>query len=213
MIRTIVFAATKGGVGKTTLSSALAVRAAQDSKRVAMIDLDPQGSLRAWWGRRGEVENPRIFSGVDTVQEAAEVLEMDGWDWLIVDTPPSMLNTIEPAIEAADLVVIPVKPSAFDLEAVDPVTEICQELGKPYVMVVNDAEPRWKLTQTVTEVVKAMGHKVLSTIVMHRQPYVAAVTVGKSGPEVERDAKKQAASEIDGIWAEIKRHVAKAKRG
>ena len=35
---------TKGGVGKTTLASALAVRAAKDSPRVAMVDLDPQRS-------------------------------------------------------------------------------------------------------------------------------------------------------------------------
>ena len=49
----IVLCATKGGVGKTTLASALAVRAAEESKRVALIDLDSQPSLSGWWDRRG----------------------------------------------------------------------------------------------------------------------------------------------------------------
>ena len=44
---------TKGGVGKTTLTTALAVRAAQESERVAVVDFDPQGSLANWWDRRG----------------------------------------------------------------------------------------------------------------------------------------------------------------
>ena len=48
----------KGGTGKTTLASALSVRAAKDSKRVAMVDLDPQKSLIAWWQRRGKTDKP-----------------------------------------------------------------------------------------------------------------------------------------------------------
>ena len=60
---------TKGGVGKTTLASALAVRAAKESKRVAMVDLDPQGSLAAWWKRRGGSENPKIFAHIRSFSE------------------------------------------------------------------------------------------------------------------------------------------------
>jgi chromosome partitioning protein len=60
---TIAVASSKGGTGKTTLSAALAVRAAKDGKRVAMADLDPQKSLVQWWRRRGGTDNPRIFNG------------------------------------------------------------------------------------------------------------------------------------------------------
>ena len=52
-MRVVVLAAVKGGVGKTTLASCLAVRAAEESKRVALVDLDPQESLVGWWERRG----------------------------------------------------------------------------------------------------------------------------------------------------------------
>jgi chromosome partitioning protein len=64
---------TQGGVGKTTLASALAVRAAKDSPRVAMVDLDPQRSLVEWWQRRGSTENPTIFEGADSPVDRRQV--------------------------------------------------------------------------------------------------------------------------------------------
>jgi Mrp family chromosome partitioning ATPase len=62
-MRVITIASTKGGVGKTTLASALAVRASTESPRVAMVDLCPIGSLAPWRWRRGKCSNPEIFTG------------------------------------------------------------------------------------------------------------------------------------------------------
>src|SRR5690349_2786294 len=88
----------KGGVGKTTLASALAVRAAEDSPRIALVDFDPQGSLTAWSRRReahGDGDpNPCLFrdpTEPDRLPDPAsvrEALERDGWDWCILDSPP-----------------------------------------------------------------------------------------------------------------------------
>ena len=69
----VTLAGTKGGTGKTTLGSALAVRAAEDSGKVALIDLDPQESLSSWWTRRGETKNPKLFE-IDATTEAIELL-------------------------------------------------------------------------------------------------------------------------------------------
>ena len=74
-MRVITIASSKGGVGKTTLASALAIKAAIESATVGMVDLDPLGSLAAWWARRGRTENPEIFTGADTATEAVEKLE------------------------------------------------------------------------------------------------------------------------------------------
>src|ERR1700704_2276073 len=106
-MRVISVTSGKGGVGKTSLASALAVRAARESKRVAMVDLDPLGSLADWWKRRGRSENPEIFTGADTASDAVEALRLDGWDWVFIDTPPAFIATMQDAIESADLALIP----------------------------------------------------------------------------------------------------------
>ena len=202
-MKTITLAATKGGVGKSTLASAFAVTAATDGGMVGMLDQDPQASLTGWWARRGEVDNPRIYSGASTIAEAAETLGRHGLDWLIIDTGPGLLRAIEPAIAAADLIVVPVKPSAFDLEAVDPVLEVIAELGKPYLMVLNEIDPRApKMAISARAYLQDCGHAVAQQAIAQRMPYRAALTLGKSGPEVERDGK--CAEEIRALWAEVK---------
>jgi chromosome partitioning protein len=208
-MKTITLAATKGGVGKSTLASAFAVVAAADGGMVGMLDLDPQASLTGWWARRGEVDNPRVYSGASTVAEAAETLKTYGIDWLIIDTGPGLLRAIEPAIAASDLIVVPIKPSAFDLEAVDPILEVINDLRKPYLMVLNEIDPRApKMSNSAREYLRESGHLVAVQAVAQRMPYRAALTLGKSGPEVERDGK--CAEEIRSLWAEVKILAAKA---
>src|SRR5262249_9389425 len=105
-LRVVTLASTKGGVGKTTLASALAVRAAEDSRRVALLERDPQESLASWWIRRGKVKNPKLFE-VDATAEAIELLVSEGWEWIFIDTGPARIELIEPGIAVADLVLIP----------------------------------------------------------------------------------------------------------
>src|SRR5262249_38177110 len=111
-LRVVTLANTKGGVGKTTLASALAVRAAEECRRVALLDLDPQESLASWWTRRGKVKNPKLFE-VDATAEAIELLVSKGWQWVFIDTGPARIDLIEPGIAVADLVLIPMRPSAL----------------------------------------------------------------------------------------------------
>ena len=96
-LRVVTFANVKGGVGKSTLCSALAVRATRESKRVALLDLDPQESLASWWTRRGRTRNPKLHE-VDATTEAIEMLISEGWEWVFIDTGPAKIDLIEPGI-------------------------------------------------------------------------------------------------------------------
>lgn len=207
-MRVIVLAATKGGVGKTTLSAALAVRASQESKRVALIDADPQNSLERWWELRGEPDNPQIMS-VGCSAEGIGLLLAEGWEWVIVDTPPGLVTTIGEAISQADFVLIPTRASAVDVEAIDHVVELCESYEKPFAFILNAVEPNWKLTKTASEFLSEIG-PVLDQQIAYRRAYIAAMTAGKSGPEVERG--ESSAQEIDAVWAAIKKRVAKAAK-
>jgi chromosome partitioning protein len=199
-MRVIAVAATKGGVGKTTIASALAVRAAEDNKRVALLDLDPQESLASWWDRR-KSENPKLFE-VDATTEAIDLLTAEGWDFVFIDTPPAKIELVEGGIAVADLVLIPCRPSALDIEQADIAVELCEAHGKPYAFVLNHAAPAWKLTKSSIEFLKFGGRTVLEPPLTFRQAYMAAMTVGKSGPEVEKDGAARA--EIDALWTAVK---------
>ncbi|HRN87906.1 MAG TPA: ParA family protein [Hyphomicrobium sp.] len=216
-MRVISVVNTKGGVGKTTLASALAVRAARESKRVAMLDLDPQGSLADWWKRRGGTSNPCIFRGADTATDAIEALKLDGWDWLFIDTPPAFVATIRDAIENADLALIPFKASALDLIASEDAVVMAREADVAHLCVINDAEPRWKTTHSARDYLLAASVPIADSVISHRQAYLAAMTSGKTGPEIEKAQKGQKVSsseaEVSALWSEVKAVVRKGKRG
>lgn len=209
--KVIVFASSKGGVGKTTLASAIAVRATQDKYLVGMLDLDPQEGLTRWWARRGEVDNPRVYTGVDRISDALEALDQVGVGIVVIDTPPALMRSISDAIEAADCVVMPIKASAHDVAATDPALELINAHGKPYVAILNEVFPREGLTRTVREYLEEEGYQLSSSMVARRQAYAASATVGKSGPEVEKG--HDCATEIDALWGDILRMLGLRKRG
>ena len=51
-MKTVAISSQKGGSGKTTIAVHLAVCAERAKKRIAIIDLDPQGSALEWFNRR-----------------------------------------------------------------------------------------------------------------------------------------------------------------
>ena len=185
-LRVVTLANAKGGVGKSTLASALAVRAAEESRRVALLDLDPQESLASWWTRRGKVKNPKLFE-VDATAEAIELLVSEGWQWVFIDTGPARIELIEPGIAVADLVLIPRRPSALDIEQAAISVELCETHGKLHAFVLNHAPAGMKLTKSSIQFLKQNGSSVIDAPITFRPAYMAAVTVGKSGPEVEKN--------------------------
>src|SRR5919197_839746 len=122
--RIITVAQQKGGTGKTTLAAHLAVALLQRGKSVALLDVDPQGSLGEWFEARerhlGETETGMRFrtaSGWGARREARELAR--DHDFVLVDTPPKSDSETRPAIEAASLVAVPIQPAPVDLWSTD----------------------------------------------------------------------------------------------
>lgn len=199
--RVLSVCATKGGVGKTTLAACIAVRAAKDNPRVAMIDCDPQQSLTTWWARRKANVNPRIVLDASYELEAEiDELKRQGWDFVILDTPPAFLDLIERTVAVADYVLLPVKASSLDVVAIDPVLDLCARHRVPFGIVINDAELDWRIT---TNAIAALGDlgDVLGTVA-HRRAYVTPMSSGRTGPE-DAQIGTEAAEEIDALWQRI----------
>src|SRR5262245_4848120 len=112
--RSIAVAASKGGTGKTTIATAIAVQADKEGGKVALLEWKPKGSLTMWWMMRVKPDNPRLIR--DAIDPTDAVQSVAGeCDWLFLDTAPSPIEQIELAIAAANFVLIPVAASAFDL--------------------------------------------------------------------------------------------------
>ncbi len=203
---------TKGGVGKTTIAAALAVRAAQESKRVAIVDLDPQRSLIEWWKRRGRTDNPTIFEGPDTAADAVEALRLDGWDLVILDGPPAFLVTIQEMVEAADYVVIPVRASVLDLLATQDAVVLAQQAGAAFSVLINDVQAREKSAAETRRNLLNLHVPMLQSEIGHRISFVNAMAVGKSAAEIHNGRDKAAVAEIEALWAELKPLVRKAAK-
>jgi len=208
----IALAASKGGVGKSTLAAALAVRAAKDSDKVALLDWEPQRSLTLWWVLRGKPNNPKLVRDDADPVDAVATLRADGAEWVFIDGPPSGMDEITRAIEAADFVVVPVQASIFDVAAVKDVADLCIQADRPFAFVINAADPRRKALMASAIAALEKSGPVLAEQVQDRAAYVSALNKGKTGPE-HPDAKqaKEARAEIDALWGAVKRRAMKAR--
>jgi chromosome partitioning protein len=203
---TIVLASRKGGVGKTTLTGHLAVQAEMSGAGpVAVIDMDEQGSLSAWWNAR-KPETP-VFGAIGEggLPATLESLERAGVKLVVIDTPPYATTEIGQIIRFADLAVVPVKPSPHDLRAVGETVDMIEGAGKPFVFVLNEAPTNGMLT---LQAVKTLSkHGQVAAVIKTRQDFRS--TMIKGGTVQEVFPKGKSAAEIADLWTEVRSALAK----
>ena len=210
-MRTIGVLNGKGGVGKTTLTACLAVRAAEDrDAHVAVVDLDPANSFAEWYARRGSPDNPALYRGVDHASDAVEGLHLTSpYTHLFLDGPPNSILLTEDAVRVSTLVIIPIRASGLDLGSSRDTIQMCQDYATAYLVVINGkGQHDGRLVDEARALLKSWKVPVAETVIAHRVQFINAMTTGKTGPE--KDLK--AADEIDNLWAEVKAALRKAAR-
>ena len=206
-MKVIAFASQKGGSGKTTLAGHVAVQAElAGNGPVALIDIDPQGSLSDWWNERAE-ETP-VFAKTtpDRLAEDLNAMREMGVELVVIDTPPAITATIENVINEADLVVIPTRPSPHDLRAAGATVELCERGEKSIVFAINGATPRARIT---TEAVIALSqHGAVAPSILHqRVDFASSMIDGRT--VMELPGRSRSPQEVEALWAFLREALGK----
>lgn len=201
----LAVASRKGGSGKTTLAGHLAVEAERRGHGpVAVMDIDPQGSLSDWWNVR-EAPTP-LFANttLDKLAIGIEQLAEAGIQLVVIDTPPAITGAIRHVIDVADLVLVPTRPSPHDLRSVASTVALVEDQGKPLVFAINGATPRARITGEA--IVALSQHGPLAPSIIHqRVDFASSMIDGRT--VMELSAKSRATAEIERLWDYIARRL------
>ena len=196
---TIAIISQKGGAGKTTLALHLAA-AAHDAGRVALvIDTDPQATASQWAAWRQDAPPEVIDSPPPRLSAKIAQARVQGADFIVIDTPPHADSAARAAVEVADLVLIPCRPSAFDLAAIQTTVKLVQLLRKPAFVVFAAGSPNApRMYQEAGELVEGFGTPACPIQIADRAAFRHASAEGRTVMEYEPNGK--AAEDIRHIY-------------
>lgn len=202
----------KGGPGKTTLSLHLAHAIAQESKRVIVIDADPQASASDWAAARDDAPPfPVVGMARETIHRDLASVVMD-YDHAVIDTPPRVSALARSAILASDLVLIPVQPSSYDVWAAEETVKLISEAQQfrpelTAAFVVNRKIPKSVIGSDVSEALQDYPFKLLPSAIAQRVAFAessAGYTVLEDAPNstAAKEVRALANAVLDFVGAE-----------
>ncbi len=197
----------KGGSGKTTLALHLAIAAAK-GRKVLVIDLDPQQSAERWHAIRqrttGSKDDPSIAAGPH--QKLGDMLKTArklGAELVLIDTPPKLDKAIIPSLAAATMVLVPLKSSILDLQALEDCADLVNlAKARSKTVVILNAVPTGRNRETAIKESLRTASGLKLEAVPERLSELPAFSQGlKSGRGVtETEKNGTAAKEITALY-------------
>jgi chromosome partitioning protein len=184
----IVVLNSKGGSGKTTVATNLAAYYASRGLKVALMDMDPQGSSVRWLKARNRHLPPihaiAAFEKPMGVTRSFALRSPPGTERLIVDTPAALPAIQLPEIvRDASAIVVPVMPSEIDIHAASRCIADLLLVGKVHrserrlVIVANRARRYTKAFQSLMKFLQSLRIPV-AAVLRDSQAYVRSAETG-----------------------------------
>ena len=203
MAQIITIAQQKGGTGKTTIAAHIAVSFAQTGRRVAIIDIDPQGSLSRWHALR-EKKFGIGYTGLYFVASSGWRIEgvinnlQNKMDYIIIDAPPHTETESKSAIRASTLVIVPMQPSPTDLWATEATINFAKSENIPAKILINRYNPTSKISK---EIIRQLNAEVFKNTIGNRVAFSSCFLTGVTVTETQPNSS--AAIEIKNFVKEI----------
>jgi chromosome partitioning protein len=203
----------KGGSGKSTVATNLAVMARLSGRRSGIIDADPQASSFAWKRVRANGDVPVVRCDVEALADAIEAARRGGIEILFVDMPPDWRHA-PGAARLADLVLITMRPTLFDLKVTKILVPILTSAQTSFAVIINGAPPLRDLgdppmVRQAREALADLGPRLWRRQITNRVTVPYATVRGAA--VVETEPEGPAAHEFHSLWNAVRNDL-KLKR-
>jgi chromosome partitioning protein len=187
----------KGGSGKTTLACCLAAEISHRGKKVTLVDADPVGGASVWH-QSGPLQEVRLLE--NPRESVARTIERnDGIT--IVDSAGFATQTMKAIMQAADVVVIPCRPSALDAVRAIETANLAREMKKRVLVVLNGVS-RSAIAPHIRQELESAGMKVAKAEIHQRTAFAVAALNGTAPCWMGATARK-AAEDISALADEL----------
>ena len=207
MAHVIAVLNSKGGTGKTTIATNLAGCLHKRGHSVLLVDSDPQGTALDWYAAQPDSTNLPAVVGIDrpVLHKSIPQLTRD-YAYIVIDGSAKIAENTTSAIRVADLVLIPVRHSGFDLWAVESLVEAVKarhaSTGKPAAAFLISAQvKRSRLAKSIDAALADLNLPVLEGRTSRRVAYESAGGLGLTVMDLA--GQVAAAAEIESITDEI----------
>ena len=205
----------KGGVGKTTLATCLAVASQQDGKNTVVVDLDPQASASFWKDirskspikkNRGKLGDLAVTATPPSrINNVLDVAKKEGCDFAVIDAPPFAKDIAFEAAQYANLILIPTKPAVLDVMAMTKTLELVAHYNKLAAVVLSICPIQGREINDTEKTIKKLKADVAPVKIHNRIVFSRAQQNGLAAQELA--PKSKAANEIKQLYRYVCKRV------
>jgi chromosome partitioning protein len=198
-MKTIAIISQKGGAGKTTVAIHLAVAAEQCGLRTAVFDLDPQASATSWADKRHTPSPAVVAAQAPRLPTLLAQAAAQAADLVMIDSAPNADAASLAAARCADVILIPCRPAAFDLDAIGTTLNLAALAHKPAWVLLNAVPPQGRQGEEAAGALAQGGVQVVPLALHHLVAFAHAVNDGRTAQEYAPGSR--AADEVESLFA------------